>query len=121
MPRPTSFALLVGLLVLAAAGLVVTVTGNLRDTNQVHISTLYRDSPGLSAIDLPNVRVHVATFDTDETSGYNHRECDRISRLLNANAEAQKVSTKYWCEPGRYTESGLIPSDVESDFPAWPR
>ena len=73
MSRPTSIALLVGLLVLAAAGVAATVTGILRDTNQVHISTLYRDSPGLSAIDLPNVRVHVATFDADDTSGYNHR------------------------------------------------
>ena len=84
---------------------------------RVDTATLYRNSPGLPG----DIRVHVASFNSDDDSGYNHRECDRVARLLNANSEAQDVDTVYWCEPGVYSEDGPIPLDVESDFPAWPR
>ena len=87
----------------------------------VNTSTLYRNSPGMSDLGLPDTRVQVASFNLDDGSGYNHRECDRVARLLNANAQAQGVGTVHWCEPGAYSKDGPIPVDVESDFPAWPR
>jgi hypothetical protein len=82
--------------------------------------TLYRNS-FLS----PSLRVHWATFDATERSGYNKDNCLMTSRLLNANVTASaKAEGKprnpalgFWCEPGLYKEDGPVPSSFPEAFP----
>lgn len=61
--------------------------------------TLYRSS----ALG-PNMRIHVATFDSTGTSAfpgpsYNQAQCNEIADIMRANDPAEKT---WWCEPGRY-------------------
>lgn len=60
--------------------------------NQVF--TLYRNS----ALD-PSMRVHVATFDTDNGAAYNNENCGIAASLF---ASQDGVSVQYWCEQGRF-------------------
>jgi hypothetical protein len=83
--------------------------------------TLYRNSNiGMAA------RVHWATFDADESDPtYNANNCSMAARLLNANmraaAEAQGVPAHFgvgfWCEAGRYRESGQVPRSFDAAYP----
>jgi hypothetical protein len=56
--------------------------------------TLYR-----SSVTDPTMRVHIATFDTDNKAAYNQENCD-LARDLFQNQQGVKV--KFWCEKGRY-------------------
>lgn len=56
--------------------------------------TLYRDSPSDS-----NMRIHVATFDADQSDSYNRENCE-AARMLFQNQTG--VTAKYWCEKGKY-------------------
>jgi hypothetical protein len=83
--------------------------------------TLYRNSP----IELA-VRVHWATFDATESDpNYNRNNCEMAARLLNANVDASSAAegkerhdgVGFWCEAGRYSEDGTVPSSFHSAFP----
>lgn len=56
--------------------------------------TLYRNS-------LVNLveRVHVATFNADQSARYNRENCDLAAKALSDRPEA---TVRYWCENGRY-------------------
>jgi hypothetical protein len=56
--------------------------------------TLYRSSMTDSTL-----RVHVATFDTDNQGSYNQENCDLARDLFQ---KQQGVKVKFWCEKGRY-------------------
>lgn len=56
--------------------------------------TLYR-----SSVTDPLMRVHIATFDTDNKAAYNQGNCD-LARDLFQKQDGVKV--KFWCEKGRY-------------------
>jgi hypothetical protein len=82
--------------------------------------TLYRNSPyGV-------LRVHVATFNADDSGGgYNRENCEMAARLYNANVAAlRRASGKagqsnvgFWCEPGAFEAKGAIPGHFEAQFP----
>ena len=77
----------IGILIITAA-----VEASAEDRN---IATLYRNS----SIDT-RMRIHVATFDADETnSRYNSENCQIAAELFESQAG---VVVRYWCEPGRY-------------------
>ena len=63
------------------------------------VYTLYRnsitDATGHSA-----VRIHIATFDANETGPYNQENCEVASQLFKQQAGAR---VNYWCEQGHYT------------------
>jgi hypothetical protein len=56
--------------------------------------TLYRSSMTDS-----NMRVHVATFDTDNEVAYNQGNCDLARDLFQSQ---QGVKVKFWCEKGGF-------------------
>lgn len=60
------------------------------------VFTLYRNS----AFDA-TMRIHVATFDTDDGRDYNAQNCQIAADLFG---EQDGVVVRYWCEPGRYHE-----------------
>jgi hypothetical protein len=53
---------------------------------------LYRNS----ALD-PDMRVHVATFDSREGEKFNRQNCDIVRRLF---ATQPGITVRYWCENG---------------------
>jgi hypothetical protein len=56
--------------------------------------TLYRSSP----ID-PNMRIHVASFDSTDGEAYNRENCELAAQLFKAQPG---VTVRYFCEKGRY-------------------
>ena len=84
--------------------------------------TLYRNSPADRSS-----RVHWGTFDVQQVdASHNRHNCEMAARLLNANANASKfiragreVSPRvgFWCEPGRYSPEGSVPTSFEAKFP----
>ncbi len=63
------------------------------------VYTLYR-----SGVGMPDLRIHVATFDSDDTKdpqfkNYNQSNCQTAQQLFQ---NQPNVTTKYWCEKGRY-------------------
>jgi hypothetical protein len=83
--------------------------------------TLYRNSNFDTS-----VRIHWATFDANESDPtYNANNCSMAARLLNANmrasAEAEGLvphpGAGFWCEPGRYRESGQVPHTFDAAYP----
>jgi hypothetical protein len=56
--------------------------------------TLYRGSPNIE-----NARVHIATFNANETVAYNMENCQITADLF---MKQQGVTVKYWCEKGNY-------------------
>jgi hypothetical protein len=56
--------------------------------------TLYRSSPIEES-----GRIHVATFDADESENYNRENCNLAARLFQAQP---RVQTRFWCEKGAY-------------------
>lgn len=69
--------------------------------SQTDVWTLYRDSEIT-----PNMRLHVATFDSAERAfgggaSYNQQSCMETADLYAANDPAHK---NWWCEPGRFRE-----------------
>jgi len=83
--------------------------------------TLYRNSQIEGA-----VRIHWATFDARESDqAYNLNNCAMASRLLNANlaafakanGEVPESGLGFWCEPGKYSKKGAVPSQFDAAFP----
>ncbi|WP_323781574.1 hypothetical protein [Leisingera sp.] len=58
------------------------------------VFTLYRSS----VVD-PQMRIHVATFDTTEGGEYNAENCQLAARLFLSQPG---VKTLFWCESGRF-------------------
>ena len=56
--------------------------------------TLYRSSVLNSSM-----RIHVATFDSDEGADYNRENCNLAADLMQ---HQDGVKTRFWCEPGRF-------------------
>jgi len=56
--------------------------------------TLYRTSPGDASM-----RIHVATFDANETESYNRENCEVAARLFAAQPS---ITVRYFCEKGPY-------------------
>ncbi|MGJ4748188.1 hypothetical protein ACQV5M_17645 [Leptospira sp. SA-E8] len=56
--------------------------------------TLYRDS----VLD-SNARIHVATFDAEESGDYNKENCNLAKNLF---LKQEGVKTNFWCEKGMY-------------------
>jgi hypothetical protein len=84
-------------------------------------ATLYRNSP----LDL-SIRVHWATFDTENSNDYNMNNCELAARVMNANVDASAVAAGnernpmvgFWCELGGFRETGTVPQTFESEFPS---
>lgn len=78
--------------------------------------SLYRNT----ALD-PAARIHVASFDADESgSTYNKKNCAMAARLYNANVKALNDGNQpavFWCEAGRYTAEGGGPTNTDGEFP----
>jgi hypothetical protein len=83
--------------------------------------TLYRNS----FLD-NSMRVHWGTFDANEKDrNYNRNNCEMAARLLNANLDASaRAEGKdrdpllgFWCEPGSYSDKGIVPSSFPAAFP----
>ena len=72
------------------------------------------------------MRVHWATFNANDKGDYNRENCAMAARLLNANVAASaKAEGKqplkgvgFWCEPGKYSEKGDVPTEFAAAFPA---
>jgi hypothetical protein len=105
----------IGLLTVVAAGLASC------DAPGRNSFTLYRNNP----LDLRE-RVHFATFDSYGDANYNMRNCQMASRLLNASEterrrrmgyEGRFTGYGFWCEPGNFSEQGLVPSSFVEAFP----
>ena len=47
----------------------------------------------------PLMRIHIATFDTDQGAKYNHENCNTSATLFQLQSG---VTVKYWCEKGSY-------------------
>ena len=78
--------LIVSLFLLAACG----------ESKQVYIYTLYRNSI------IPDLRIHVATFDAvDNNESYNRENCNTAKALFQSQPD---VEIKYWCEKGEFIE-----------------
>ena len=58
------------------------------------VFTLYRTGVGL-----PNLRMHIATFDSSDGQRYNKGNCE-IAQELFQNQPG--VTVRYWCEPGYF-------------------
>lgn len=58
--------------------------------------TLYRSSSTLGG---GTARIHVATFDADESQRYNMENCETAMELFKTQ---KGVTVKYWCEKGRF-------------------
>lgn len=58
------------------------------------VFTLYRTS----ALDT-QMRLHVATFDANESAEYNSENCNTAMRLFQSQAG---VTVRFWCEKGRF-------------------
>ena len=67
------------------------------DNNTQSVVTLYRTS----AVD-SEMRLHIATFDTDEGASYNSENCQITAQLFQGQPG---VTVRYWCEPGPYRQS----------------
>ena len=55
--------------------------------------TLYRNSEAF-----PDMRIHIATFNSDENKSYNEENCYIAASLF----KKQTNVVKYWCEEGNF-------------------
>lgn len=83
---------MLGIAVAAALGALVACEP--ADTNAY---TLYRTT----AVDGARPRIHVATFDANESEDYNRDNCDTAAGLFQGQ---DGVQTRFWCEKGKYHE-----------------
>lgn len=56
--------------------------------------TLYR-----SSVSSPNLRLHIATFDSNDGEEYNRENCQVAMDLFQSQPG---VKVRYWCEKGHY-------------------
>jgi hypothetical protein len=85
-----------GKLVLATfIQLVISIQALAGDGN---IYTLYR---GSAAANSSASRIHIATFDANESEEYNRENCFIAAELF---MKQPGVLVRYWCEKGRYKQ-----------------
>jgi hypothetical protein len=88
----------------SAFALVMILAGCKENDNGTY--TLYRNS---FVEGYP--KVHTASFDSSDGK-YNRNTCDLGRELFQKNFKPEpggnKIRTFYWCEKGRYQESGLF-------------
>ncbi len=73
---------------------VVMISACSSSMDSSNISTLYRSS----VLD-ETARIHVATFDANESDEYNQGNCEQARQLFQSQSG---VKTHFWCEMGRY-------------------
>ena len=81
-----------GIVLGAVIGVVIGWFGHATRTGVAY--TLYRNSPLEST-----ARIHIATFDADESDNYNNENCQQAQSLFQ---QQPGVTNKFWCEKGRY-------------------
>ncbi len=84
-------------LLLSASGYVVTFINNDVKNNtkkEDRVYTLYRNT----AFDKSS-RVHVGTFDADDSVIYNQSMCEKTKNLMLTEPD---LADRYWCEPGYF-------------------
>jgi hypothetical protein len=105
----------------SVAGALVMTGCTVQAPTGAETFTLYRNS----YLD-HSMRIHFATFDARESDrNYNRNNCEMAARLLNSNITAfAKTERKerdsglgFWCEPGGYSEKGVVPSTFPEAFP----
>lgn len=75
-----------------AVGLVWAPSALAEGQSQTY--TLYRNS-----LAEPTMRVHVASFDTNNGGDYNSENCEVAANLFQTQ---DGVKTRFWCEPGPF-------------------
>lgn len=76
-------------------GLVATVSCQPRNrADQNSVFTLYRSSTTASV-----ARIHVATFDANESLAYNRENAETAAKLFQQQAG---VTVRFWIEPGYF-------------------
>jgi len=105
LPRVLIAATTLAATVLASAG--TQASGFEVETSTEY--TLYRTGIDLiSNAHDETLRIHVATFDANQGSKYNHANCDFAQEYFNANQPHylgsiySTIKIKYWCEKGRF-------------------
>lgn len=63
----------------------------------IEVFTLYRNSPVGAGF---GERFHIATFDANQSEGYNQENCFLARDLFQLQPG---VGVDYWCEAGRYS------------------
>ena len=48
-----------------------------------------------------NMRIHIATFDTNAGEAYNWENCQLAAKLFQAQP---KVKTRFWCEKSKFKD-----------------
>jgi hypothetical protein len=48
-----------------------------------------------------NMRLHIATFDTNAGEAYNWENCQLAAKLFQAQPN---VTTRFWCEKGKFKD-----------------
>jgi hypothetical protein len=82
--------------VLLLSLLTAACVGTRTPSSRVH--TLYRSSV------VGDERVHVATFDADQSEPYNRDTCEEVRALEEEDVRDRGVALRYWCEKGCYRD-----------------
>ena len=77
-------------------GLIYTFLVKPFFTDDTGTVTLYKDS-----VIIPNARLLIATFNSDENVQYNWNNCQLASQFFQQQPDAK---TRFWCEKGAYKE-----------------
>lgn len=78
--------------IFSVASAVVILAGC--DMYSDDVYTLYR-----SSMTGPNMRIHVASFDSKDGDQYNRENCEITQDLF---IKQPGVAVRYWCEKGRF-------------------
>ncbi len=79
--------------VACAAAIIAAGLSGCNSTTAIY--TLYRSSATVG----PELRIHVATFDSSDGVEYNRENCNVARSLFQ---QQPGVTVRYWCEQGRY-------------------
>ena len=75
--------------------IILLIFGTTAVANETAV-TLYRNS----VLD-ENMRLHIATFDTNNGGAYNWENCQLAAKLFQAQPG---VTTRFWCEKGKFKD-----------------
>lgn len=56
-------------------------------------------TPYRNSVTDDRTRIHVATFDADQSAAYNQENCAQAQELFQQQSD---VKVKFWCEKGQY-------------------
>jgi hypothetical protein len=112
-------------LILPVVGALLISSCGKRDiesqTDRNGIYTLY-ESPTSGSQHRNHVATFDATIDLANVTISNRSNCEITSLLFNANLKAEAGGERlqaagFWCEPGRYSAPGQIPTNFKGRFP----